>query len=631
MEDVVGTKDQHSRNEEQLEFLIVSPTLTLEAMRDTGYKDTDHALAELIDNSVEAGADSIHVVAVEDPPDPKQKYARARISEIGVVDNGEGMDQTILRRALKFGDGTRRDREKRGIGRFGVGLPQASISQCQRVDIWTWQNGVDNAYHCYLDLEELRASGRQDVPTPTHDPVPTRWRNISANIYDDTGTLVVWSKLDRVQWSGGGTTLRHTADLCGRVYRKFLADDHAGVSIELVLARNIGGEMQERNRQVCKPNDPLYLMAPSSTPAPFASIPMFRLFNERTWTCSVDGIQGRIHVRCSLAKRDAISEERSTIPWPKSYANPGNSPWGKHALKNTGVSIVRARRELEVSLAWVNNYEPTERWWSVEVEFDPILDEAFGVVNNKQHAHGFVQGAGFVWQEACEPGETYGEFTERLAETGDPRHYLVDVWQWIDAQITQMRKERKKLAQGSRSGSRHPDTGEQVEDAATKVINTQKEEGDVGESDRAATPTREEKIQKIVESAEQVKVEPSTAKEWGEEIVDSGRRVLLKAVTLGHRDAFFAVESVSDVIEVWMNDRHPVHQHLIEVVDDTVEGVSPEDLADRLRKAAFTLKMLLIAWARVEDKAPRSNRETLEDVRMDWGRETRKFLSVIDS
>ena len=65
------------------------------------------------------------------------------------------------------------------------------------------------------------------------------------------------------------------------------------------------------------------------------------------------------------------------------------------------------------------------------------------------------------------------------------------------------------------------------------------------------------------------------ALEWAEEIIRSGRRVLLKSVTLGHRDAFFDVESVNDVIEVWLNDKHPVHEHLIEVVSTDSERREP--------------------------------------------------------
>ena len=616
--------------QQEFDFSIVSAKLTIEAMRDSGYKSTDHALAELIDNSVEAGADLVEIIAVETPPDPQQSYARAHVSQIAVVDNGEGMDRTTLRRALKFGDGTRMDRRKQGIGRFGVGLPQSSISQCKRVDIWTWQNGADNAYHCYLDLDEIKNSGQRDVPEPSVIPVPDRWREIAANTTEPTGTLVLWSNLDRVRWSGGAKTLDRTADLCGRVYRKFLTEGEDQILINLMLASDESGRLNVKHERNCLPNDPLYLISPSSTPEPFRHRPMFELFNERTWTILIGDIEGKIHVRCTLARPDAINEAKSSISWPKSYPNPGSAPWGKHANRNKGVSIVRARRELELSLAWVNNYEPEERWWSVEVEFDPILDEIFGVVNNKQHAHFFVSGAGLDLDEIRDPGETNGALRERLSETSDPRTHLIDVWAWIDNQIRRMRKEREKIRKGTRT-HRHPQTDEEIEDVATKIINEQTERGETGATDRAPKTSSEEKIQQIVDSAKQVKVGEQTAREWAEQIVRSGRRVLLKSVALGHRDAFFEINSVNNVIEVWLNDQHPVHEHLIEVLSTEVDNQTAEELVRRLQKAAFTLRLLLVAWARDEDKAPSGMKDTLQDVRMDWGREARKFLSVIES
>ena len=616
--------------QQELDFSIVSPKLTIEAMRDSGYKDTDHALAELIDNSIEAGADLVEIIAVETPPDPSQRFARAKVSEIAVADNGEGMNSTILRRALRFGDGTRLDRSRRGIGRFGVGLPQSSISQCQRVDIWTWQNGADNAFHCYLDLDEIKMQGQQDVPEPASCAVPDRWRKVVANTFEPSGTLVVWSRLDRVRWSGGAKTLERTAELCGRVYRKFLTDDEKQLSIRLVLASNQTDRLTIESEQDCPPNDPLYLITPSSTPEPFHNQPMFELFNERKWLVPVGDAQGEIHVRCTMARSDAINETKSKIPWPKSYQKPGDAPWGKHADRNKGVSIVRARRELELSLAWVNNYDPTERWWSVEVEFDPILDEIFGVVNNKQHAHAFVDGAGTNWQEIADTDESRGEFFERLEETNDPRSRLIEVWEWIDNQIRRMRAERGKIREGTGT-SRHPQTGQEIEDVVTPIINEQREKGETGDSDNAPEISSEEKEQQIIESAKQVRVDEETAQKWAEETVRSGRRVLLKSVALGHKDAFFDVESVSNVIEVWLNDRHPVHEHLIEVVTAQIEDETPEELGKRLQKASFALRVLLIAWARYEDKAPAGMKDAFEDFRMDWGREARKFLSVIES
>ena len=619
----------------EFDFSIVSPKLTIEAMRDSGYKDTDHALAELIDNSVEATADLIEVIAVEQPRDPGQPYSRARLHEMAVVDNGEGMDFVTLRRALRFGDGTRLDRSARGIGRFGVGLPQSSVSQCRRVDIWTWQNGADNALHCYLDLDKIRAGGVRDVPEPTADPVPEKWREVAENGSEGTGTLVVWSCLDRVRWSGGWKTLDRTGDLCGRVYRKFLSDEHWPVVINLKLVSLEEDVLSVVHEEDCLPNDPLYLMAPSSTPEPFDDKPMFELFNERSWSIPVEDEDGEVEqgdvvVRCSLARRDAISEKDGDVEWPRSFANPGSAPWGKHANRNRGVSIVRANRELELSLAWVNNHEPEERWWSVEVEFDPLLDEIFGVVNNKQHAHAFVSGAGFDWKEDAEAGETFGAFRERLEETGDERAYLLEVWDWIEAQIRAMRKERSKIKEGSR-GARHPQTGAGIEDVATSVIKAQAEQGERGTSDEASEATAEEKIRQIVDNRPN-RVDAATAREWAEETVGNERRVLTKSVTLGHADAFFEVESVADVIEIWLNDQHPVHERLIEVVDASSEGQTSEQLGRRLQEAAFTLRMLLIAWARLEDKTPSGQlKEGVRDVRMDWGRETRKFLSVVES
>ena len=619
--------------QEEFDFSIVSANLTIEAMRDSGYKSTDHALAELIDNSVEANATLVEVVSVETPPDPRQRYGRAKISEIAVSDDGEGMDGHTLRRALKFGDGTRLDRSRRGIGRFGVGLPQSSVSQCRRVDVWSWRNGSDNALHCYLDLDEIKADGRQVVPEPMHAPVPERWKNVLESTDESTGTLVVWSRLDRVRWRGGRKTLDRTAELCGRIYRKFLTDSERPLSLILKAVAAEGGQVTIRSEDECRPNDPLYLMSPSSTPPPFGDMPMFEVFNERTWTVQVGDAEGQIQVRCTLARIDAINEQESSVSWPNSYKNPGDSPWGKHAERNKGVSIVRAGRELEVSLAWVNNYEPTERWWSVEVDFDPILDDIFGVVNNKQHAHMFVSGAGVDEKELKEEGETLEEFRERLEATGDPRFHLLEVWNWIEQQLGRMRREREKRTKGTRGPrhTTHPDTGVTLEDASSVVINQQSAQGEKGDSDLAPNLGRDERIDELVKSAKQVRVDEDTARKWAEETVDRGRRVLLKSVTLGHRDAFFDVESVNNIIEVWLNDQHPVHEHLINVLTSETDGLSEEEAKRRLETAAFTLQMLFIAWARQEDKAPSGAKDSYEDFRMDWGREARKFLKVFES
>ena len=632
MDEMIGTQGE-------FDFSVVSPALTVQAMRDSGYKDTDHALAELIDNSIEADARLIELIVCEAPPDPDRAYARARVDEIAVADDGCGMDAVTLRRALRFGDGTRLDRKSRGIGRFGVGLPNSSISQCRKVDIWSWTNGPENAMHCYLSLDDIEA-GERDVPQPVPEPVPEHWKAISEAVSASTGTLVVWSDLDRVRWRSGETTLERTAELCGRLYRKFLTRENSPVDIMLKMAMQADtGDLEITETRSCVPNDPLYLNAPSATPTPFDKIAMFREYNSREWAVRFQDERGamqsgKVQVRCALAKPDAINQKMSKVPWPAPApaGRAGNTPWGKHAARNQGVSIVRAGRELDLSQAWVNSYEPEERWWTVEVEFDPILDEIFGVVNNKQHAHAFVAGAGFDWEHAALPGETFGELKVRFEEAGDLRVHLIDIWMWIDDQIREMRKERRTVMKGTGPAgtTRHPQTGESAEDVATTVIVEQTERGERGTTDEAPEATDEEKIAEIVESAAHLKVDSETAQQWAEETVNSGRRVLIKSVRLGHRDAFFDVESVNDVIEVWINDRHPVYSHLIDILEEETGEQTQEELAERIQQASFTLRMILIAWARYEDKAPSGLKDRFEDFRMDWGREARYFVETIE-
>lgn len=476
----------------ELDFSIFPSKLIAEALRDSGYKDTDHAIAELIDNSIDADASHVELIVVDRPPEPGVRYARAQTHEIAVADDGSGMDRTTLRRSLRYGDG-RPDRRR--IGRFGVGLPNSSMSQCRRVDIWTWQNGCDNAMHCHLDLDEIK-DGATEIAEPRDEPLPDRWRTVTSSTSESTGTLVVWSRLDRVKWQGGKKTLEHTGRLCGRLYRHFINDPRSRRTITLALAMELDGHYVLNNDdiQACLPNDPLYLMTPSSNAVPFHDRPMFRNFNDRRWTVEYTndlGIQisGDIQVTCSMAREDAINQQKSNVQWPQSYGNPGDSPWGKDANRNLGVSIVRAKRELELSTAWVNNHEPTERWWSVEVKFDPTLDEVFGVVNNKQHAHRFVNGAGFDWHDIANDGETSSELLERLRATGDYRAHLIEVWNWIKEQITRMRSERKAIVKGARGRTRHPDTGQDVEDAATGIIKNQSEKN--GATDQPLSMTQE--------------------------------------------------------------------------------------------------------------------------------------------
>ena len=103
---------------------IVPVHLVVQAMRDNGYKNAAHALAELIDNSIQAKATGVEVLCAEKETQLEQRR-RSRIHQIGVLDNGSGMDSTVLRMALQFGNGTyssRRQTYRNGALWYGVAM-----------------------------------------------------------------------------------------------------------------------------------------------------------------------------------------------------------------------------------------------------------------------------------------------------------------------------------------------------------------------------------------------------------------------------------------------------------------------------------------------------------------------------
>src|ERR1700722_13651440 len=103
-----------------------------EAMRAFGY-DLPTALADLIDNSITAGARNVRVEYSSDP-------GRAWLA---VVDDGRGMDGAGLRRAMRFAADPAGERTVGDLGRFGLGLKTASLSQARKLTVLS--QGPDDA------------------------------------------------------------------------------------------------------------------------------------------------------------------------------------------------------------------------------------------------------------------------------------------------------------------------------------------------------------------------------------------------------------------------------------------------------------------------------------------------------
>lgn len=104
-----------------------------EALRNSGYKDIESAMAEIVDNSIQAKAKSVLVIIKDRVPSWGKK---SQVYEVAFLDDGTGMTPEWVQGCLRFGNGTRR--MAKGIGKFGVGLPQSSLYACPRVEVYSW-------------------------------------------------------------------------------------------------------------------------------------------------------------------------------------------------------------------------------------------------------------------------------------------------------------------------------------------------------------------------------------------------------------------------------------------------------------------------------------------------------------
>ena len=589
---------------------IIPAQLAISAMRDSGYRNTAYALAEIIDNSIQANARDVEVVCHE-VYRTVRKQQRRRISAIGVLDNGEGMSPDVLRLALQFGNGTHLN-DRSGIGRFGMGLPNSSISQCRRVEVWTWQNGPDNAYYSYLDVGDIESGDLSEVPMPELQPLPEKWRSQS-NIVDTSGTFVLWTEIDthRLSWSGASTTLQHVETIVGRMYRKFIYDGR--LAIRFLAMTDDGPPTLDRFARV---NDPLYLMNNSTTPEPFDEEPMFQSWGEKDEIFTID-YGGEVHevvVRMSWAKDE-------TVP---NSGNRGEKAYGKDAAKNLGVSIVRAERELGMDDSWTISYDPTERWWGIEVEFPPTLDEVFGVTNNKQSATIFSSMSQFDIPVEREEGESKSDFLERIQSEGDPRALLSPIADHIQYQLGQMRERIKKQGKGTRSNRQRYDTPS-TEDRATEKFQERAHKGHKTDYDQEnlKETDREELIKDLVD-------DKNYANDVAEKIVDAvfrkSRRVMFITKKMDGY-AFFNVEHLQGgITAIVFNTNHPLYSQLIETLDPKIGEETDKELLDRVQNAADTLELLFAAWARYEMEEV-NQQDMFFEIRQEWGRMARFFLT----
>ncbi|MYC81929.1 MAG: hypothetical protein F4X19_07555 [Acidobacteria bacterium] len=606
---------------------LFTSSYTLRALRDSRYHNSAYAIAELLDNSIEAYAEKVELLCKEQTQRIKARMRR-RVSEIAVLDNGSGMDFVTLIEALRFGGGTRH-RSIKGIGKYGMGLPTSSMSQCKRVDVWTWQGTPESMWHSYIDADNIETG--QDtmplVPKPDQEtPIPESWRIAgSDDIFDNnSGTLVVWSKLDKVQWKTGRAILENTAREVGRIHRHFIDADITRIRLASFHERR-PSEFDFEQHVVA--NDPLYLMSPTSVPdGPWDKEPMFRQWGvTRYYSVDVEGKEETIEVKYSIVKPEALTTERPT-------QNPGGTDRGRHARHNIGVSVVREDREIVLEDAFLreggSSENPQNRWWGCEVWFGRGCDDLFGVDHNKQMVAHFTQAAKTLARDD-RPNQV---ILDELEIEDDIIHEIVGD---IRDQARAMMREIKKMFQQRRRGA--PD-----EDPASTNTPERKAVRTATDADRDAinageeVPTQTDKERASIPPDERESELARKLIEYGqaeEEAKSNARRLVQETLSYQFNPAqldgyqMFNVRSTNGILFINLNMDHPVYDLLKHIEHDLDEHL---DENDPVFQAGVAIRLLLLSWARMEDHTEsREERMRIQSTAMNWGRQVDKVINFL--
>ncbi|MFD2891189.1 ATP-binding protein [Flavobacterium chuncheonense] len=591
--------------------MIIPPNLAIRSLRDNGYKNAASAIAELIDNSIQHKSKNVELVCLEQDIQLKSSV-RSQLHRIAVIDNGSGMNEDVLYRALQFGNGTNLNPEnQKGMGKFGMGLPSSSISQAKKVEVWTWKNGLNSAIYSYLCVTEIEKGIMTDVPEPISKEIPSEYIKISNLMKDSqSGTLVLWSNLDRCNWKTATSIFKHSESLIGRMYRYFIDSKKAEIKF---LAYNTSNYDKPTINVLAKPNDPLYLMSNTACPDPFHDKPMFEKWgNDIIYPVKYGEIESQIKVRFSYSKPESRANVR----------NAGDLPYGKHAKTNIGISILRANRELLLDKSLTIGHNTRERWWGCEVEFEPELDEVFGVTNNKQYASNFTEVASIVKgveDNLISKEEINDEFDEE-----DPKKVLVNIILDINSKLSTIRS----LIQSQKEGSggekaRHTKDSNTPESIATDASEKRESEGKKSVSDN--NPHIKDQDIDIV--TEELKDEGLSEEEI-ENLIKFDEKYVISSTSLDS-DAFFSVNVKYDKVLVQLNVNHPAYRNLMEILDDN-ELSTEMSYEERLKKASLGIKLLLLSWARYEDEQIGNFKERAQQFRREWGKVARDFMDIED-
>lgn len=583
----------------QENYEIFSPQWSTDSLKKVGFKSTHYALGELIDNSIQSALEDkankscdVQVIGID-----KQGV----LSHLIVIDDAGGMTPEILRLSLGVGRGRAlEDTKKNRVGegktsKFGLGLKQASLSQCQRFEVYTWQN--NKTYMSYLDTEEMKTGKLKFVPEPILKDIPEEFKETIKIKNSKSGTCVIWYNMhENITWKTSAGLFRNAELELGRIYRYLI--QKGSVKITLTSFEEISkGNFKEKFNTTVRKNDPLFLMKDCVVKDLWDSEEQFDEVDEEEFVAKNGSI---VKIKYSVANkkfREAAIGSKNKL----------NALCGK----NSGVSVLRNGRELELNRTFLTQ-DLRERFVGIEIHFDATLDEVMDVDGKKQSANNFYKRDIQELMDDYELKET--EFWNKLSDlVNDNEELLIKVSNAITRKLSTLRQQIESYRKGVQKKPGRADSPETL--GTTAIGNTGKT---TKSDDDFKNVSEEEKIRIIKEQLEQA--EEENIDEGAEEIVKKKLRFHFTDVKLPAQ-MLFDIQQSAGIYNIQLNKNHPAFNNFFKLIaeQDAIND-SEEHSAEK------GLKLLLESWARLEDEASENLKEELQNIRLEWGKLARLFF-----
>ncbi|HVF03551.1 MAG TPA: ATP-binding protein [Frankiaceae bacterium] len=553
----------------------------LRSLRDSGYS-LAAAIGEVVDNSLEAKANSIHVRLNEDA----ESHGRPRVGAIAIVDDGAGMDVDTLHRYPQIGFSTRY-MSTTTIGKYGVGAKLAALAYSERLDVWSRTHGDSPWMHVYFDLAEADSSSAAGVEAtiaaPTEAPVPPAFVDL---LPQSSGTLVLWSRVDRLEagrHASDANTLRVAVEKeLARMFRYFI---DSGVEIWVNDTRLLA-------------HDPLLLMDGTNAD---------RILRRHYQRAKVDPsfplkhhYPAKVIADETLAFAGSSVRLRLTVYPPEVVRRRG---MGGDQLAtalavpdNEGaLSFVRLNREINytnVPKILPSGVLELDRYIGIEISFTPELDDYMGVRNVKRgvEPHGDLRAlirtqlSRWMPQAREEIKRLWGEASRRQRDAAGEH-----------ASITNRLKNADRTLPGGKARPPAPDREKEI------LNNLAESAGHSGPAAKAAYLARIAELPYVIESVDYP----------------------------GH--SFLEIQHLSHQIIIMINQRHPFYQDVWQPLRTIAEApagtVSGDEATAAAQRTVDALTLLVTAYAKAESMDPQPDK--FVELRDDWGKFLRSLLGNV--